>query len=98
MLPAYDEFSPNIAVILLLPTGNLEVVNVAIPLFSVALPIEAVPFLNIMAPVGVAPDAAATVAVNVTAWPAVDGFRLDVRVMVVAIFWTVCDKEAVLPA
>jgi hypothetical protein len=29
VLPAYDEFPPNTAVILLLPAGNLEVVNVA---------------------------------------------------------------------
>jgi hypothetical protein len=49
-----------------------------------------VPFLKVTVPVGVFGPNETTCAVNVTAWPCVDGFRLEPRLVVVAYLFTVC--------
>lgn len=75
------------------PTVSELVVNVATPEpFNVPVPRVVAPSLNVTVPVGV-PEAAATVAVNVTGEPTVDGFALEVRVVVVLCV-TVCVKTA----
>jgi hypothetical protein len=76
------------AVIELVPTARLEVVIVAVllvplPAVNVALPIVVVPLLKITVPVGAA-LLLDTVAVNVTACPALAGFSEDATVDVVA--------------
>jgi hypothetical protein len=71
------------------PLGRVEVVTVATPdAFSVAVPTVVVPLRNVTVPVGI-PAVEATVAVNVTACPAVDGFGVEVRTKVVVAFVTV---------
>ena len=60
------------------PTESDEVVKVAWPPLSVAVPIVRNPSTNVTVPVGAgAPCGAETVAVSVTAWPLVDGFGDD---------------------
>jgi len=64
--PEYD------AVMLCEPAASVEVENVAAPLFTVAVPSEVVPSLNVTVPVGLPlPDCAVTVAVNCTLCPTV---------------------------
>jgi hypothetical protein len=68
------------------PAVRLTVVKVATPEpFKVPVPIVVAPSLNVTVPVGVgAPTTVpATVAVNVTGPPTVDGFALEVSVVVV---------------
>ena len=60
-------------------------------------PLMAVPFeLNETVPVGVGGPAGVMVAVNVTDSPAVDGFKLDTRVVVDAALYTTCDNAALV--
>ena len=66
------------------PAGNFLAVSVALPDTNVALPKEVVPFLKVTVPVAPPGNDVATVAVNTTASPTVDGFGLDVSVVVVA--------------
>jgi hypothetical protein len=55
-----------------LPTDNPDVVSIAWPLpFTLLVPSVVEPSLNVTVSVGVAP---LTVAVNITDWPAVEGF------------------------
>ena len=86
----------------LLPAGScvVFVVKVAVPLTSVAFPRLAVPFIKVTVPPGVPALApVVTVAVNVTAWPNVDGFGEEpVMVEVVAALFTVCTTEPELTA
>ncbi len=56
--------------------------NVAVLPLNVPDPIFVVPSKNVTVPVGV-PDPAVTVAVKVTLWPNVDGFKDDITVVVV---------------
>lgn len=65
------------------PLGNASVLRVATPLTSVPVPIVVVPFLKRTLPVGVGPEAAVTVAVNVTVFPDTDGFGELVTVVTV---------------
>ena len=65
------------------PNASTEVLNVASPFLSVALPTAVVPFLKVTVPVGV-PPVEVTVAAKVTAAPKVDGFSEDRRVVLVA--------------
>ena len=81
-----------------LPAGNFDVVSVATPFTSLAEPSPVVPFWKTTVPVGTGPEAEVTVAVKVTASPTADGFRLDVKVVVVAVFKTVWATTAELPA
>src|SRR5215475_6098491 len=81
-----------------LPAGNCDVVSVAIPFLSVAVPSTVVPLLKATVPIGAGPEAAVTFAVKVTARPTADGFMFDVKVVVVGTFKTVWDTTAELPA
>ena len=75
------------------PTVSVFVVNVAMPPESVPVLMVVVPSLNVTVPVaGPAPGAtAATVAVNVTDCPELDGFVPLVSVVVVLAWFTVCE-------
>lgn len=74
------------------PPVNAEVVKVAIPLARIPLPIDVLPSLNVTLPVGV-PAPEATVAVNVTVCPKIDGLGSDVRAVVVLEALTICVSE-----
>ena len=63
------------------PTGKLVLVIEAEPPLNVADPNTRVPLKKVTVPVGLGP-AELTVAVSVTAWPDVDGLRLEVTVVV----------------
>src|SRR5262245_32488163 len=66
------------------PAVSVVVVNVATPPTpTAAVPSVFVPSRNVTVPVGV-PVAALTVAVNVTASPAAEGFAEEIRFVVVA--------------
>src|SRR2546422_3843516 len=80
LLPVY------VAVIERVPALTAEVVSEAVPLLSVAVPSSVDPSKNCTLPVGV-PLPLVTVAVNVTDWPYVDGFKDDVGVDVVVGVW-----------
>ena len=71
-----------VAVILCDPVVNVAVVKVAVVPFNVPDPILVAPSKNVTVPVGV-PDAVVTVAVKVTLWPNVEGFKDEVIVVVV---------------
>src|ERR671926_342487 len=75
-----------------LPTASDEVVNVATPPESTALPSAVAPSVKLTVPLAVD---GVTVAVNVTGWPNVDGLDDDVSVVVVAVWpspggFTIC--------
>ena len=61
------------------PAERLDVEALALPPVSGALPSDVLPSKNCTVPVA---DDGATVAVNVTFWPDVDGLRLEVTVVV----------------
>lgn len=69
--------------------------NVACPALSVPVPMFVVPSRNAIVPVSVPAEVLVTVAVKVTAWPVVDGFNEEDRVVVVAALvalLTICVK------
>ena len=78
-----------------IPAARLAVDSVARPLLRVPLPSEVAPSKNVTVPVTVEAE---TVAVKVTVWPEVEGFRLEARLVVVLVLevelLTVCDKMA----
>jgi len=80
------------------PPPSVDVENVAIPPLTVPVPSVVAPSRNVTVPVAAAGE---TVAVNVTAWPKVDGLRFEPRLVVVLIFvtgLTVCVRTGeVLP-
>ena len=66
------------------PTVRLEVAKAALPAESRATdPSDDEPSVNAMEPVGTDPPVEVTVAVNVTLWPSIEGFRLETALMVV---------------
>jgi hypothetical protein len=65
------------------PTGNFVVVKTAFPPLKFDVPKIVVPFLNVTLPVAPPGAPELTVAVNVTAWPDVEGFGLELKVVVV---------------
>jgi hypothetical protein len=74
---------------------NVEVENVAWPALSVPVPMLVAPSRNATVPVIVPAEVLVTVAVNVTVWPAVEGFTEEARTVVVAGLaglFTVCVK------
>ena len=82
-----------------MPAANVETMMEALPVApSVAVPIVAVPSLNVTEPVGtpVAGATGLTVAVNVTACPAVEGLGVDVSVVVVDALTTCVTAAEVL--
>jgi hypothetical protein len=76
-------------VIVLDPTGSVDVVNVATPVLSVAVPNVVAPFLNVTVPVGTPPEEV-TVAVKVTASPEDDGFGEELSDSAVRALFTTC--------
>jgi hypothetical protein len=68
-----------LAVIVWLPEVRLEVEYAAVPPLKDAFPIRLLPSRNATVPVAVA---GTTVALNVTACPGIDGFTLEVSVIV----------------
>ena len=64
----------------------------ALPLTSVTTPREVAPSLKVTVPVGTpaAGETADTVAVNVTACPTFEGFGVEVRLVLVLPWFTVC--------
>jgi hypothetical protein len=79
---AWVESPPYAAPIVWFPCVRAEVESVAVPEASVAVPKDVPPSKNCTVPVEAA---GVTVAVNVTLCPVVDGFALDVMVVVVAV-------------
>ena len=77
------------------PTANVETASDADPPPIVAVPSAVVPSRNCTIPVPVAGD---TVAVKVTDWPTVDGFKDEVNVVVLAALFTVWVRTAELLA
>ena len=73
------------------PATSVEIVKLATPAASVPVPSVVEPSRNTTLPVGVpAPGVVAPiVAVNVTAWPKVDGARFDATVAEVEAWFTV---------
>jgi hypothetical protein len=77
------------------PAVGAEVVTEATPFTSVGLPRTAVPFLKVTFPFGV-PPADVTVALKVTDWPKVEGFRLDESAVAVGACTTWVSAEELL--
>src|ERR1700676_4285798 len=99
VLPVKFASPPYTAVIECDPTVSVDVVNAAFPALSATVASVVAPSLKITVPVGVPEVAAFTVAVNVTAWPNVDGFSEDTTAVEVACLFTICDNTGeVLPA
>lgn len=94
VLPAYT------AVIGCAPPYNFVVVKAACPLFSVMVAKLALPSLRMTVPVGtIVPEDCVTTAVKVTAWPYAEGFSDDPKLVLVAIWLTICvNTGEVLPA
>jgi hypothetical protein len=85
VLPEKFVSPPYDTVMVWLPAASDDVVKLAVPPASVALPMETPPSLNVTVPVGVLElTVGVTVAVKVTAWPNTDGFTELVTVVVVA--------------
>src|SRR5258708_18245304 len=82
---------PYFAVIECDPVERLDVVNVAVPPLSGAVPSRTEPSKNCTAPVAVEGEIAA---LNVTGCPPLDGLRLDVSVVAVLALFTVCETAA----
>ena len=81
--PALPEYT---AVTVSVPEGRLESVKLATPdPFRVAVPSRVLPLKKLTVPAGVPAGAGATVAVRVTAAPAVDGFGAACSTVVVAV-------------
>jgi len=79
------------------PTASAEVLNVALPLASVAVLSVDAPSLKVTVPVGV-PPVEVTVAVKVTAAANVEGFRDEATEAELFALLTVCvSAEEVLP-
>ena len=96
MLFAEAASPKNRAVIGCVPTVSVDFVSVATALpFSVADPIPVVPSKNFTLPVGTGP-VLVTWAVKVTFCPNVEGFGLEVRVVVVGYPFTTCVTNPVL--
>ena len=70
------------------PVDKLDVVSVAVPWLTVAVPSKAAPSKNCITPVAFA---GITEAVKVTERPGLDGLRLDATVVVVFALFTVCE-------
>ena len=79
-------------------TLSVEIVTRAVAFVSCwGVPIRTFPFMNDTVPVGT-PDCELTAAVNVTGFPAGEGFRLEVSCTVVVALRTVTDSGAELLA
>ena len=83
------------ATMLLLPAASFLHVNTATPLTSFAVPASVGTTLNVTVPVGVpAPGTAApTVALNVTAWPELEGLGVLSSAIIVAAWFSITVME-----
>ena len=73
------------------PAAKVEVLKAATPFVRATVPSTLVPFLKVTFPVGT-PFEELTVAVNVTDWPNVEGFKLETSAVVVGTPFTLCTK------
>ena len=97
MLPLKFELPLYTAVMEWVPTSNEDVLNVALPPLSVAVPRVVDPFLNVTVPAGV-PPLEVTVAVKVTDWFNFEGLRDEVTVLeLLALFTVWVSTGEVLP-
>ena len=86
VLPAVLASPLYTAVMECAPTANVDTASDAEPLATVAMPSAVAPSRNCTVPAPVAGD---SVAVKVTDWPAVDGFKDDVNAVVDGALFTV---------
>ena len=70
-----------------LPSGSVEIVREAMPLFMVELPNNVEPLVNVTVPVTLVGE---SVSMNVTALPGKDGLTEEVNVPEVSTLFTVC--------
>src|SRR5881397_1007664 len=82
VLAANVALPPYAAVSGCVPTASVEMESEALPLTSVAVPSTVAPSRNVTVPVGT-PAAEVTVALSVTACPVVEGFGVEVKLVVV---------------
>jgi hypothetical protein len=80
----------NTAVIGWVPIARVEIASVATPV-ALVVPVPIVVLLSMNVTVSPTAGTGATVAVNVTDCPSVEGFADDVSVVVVFAIFTVCD-------
>jgi hypothetical protein len=76
------------------PRASEEVLKLALPPLTVTVRSVLVPSLKVTVPVGVPPNCPAMVAVKVTDCPAVEGFKDEDKVLVVAALLMVCESAA----
>ena len=88
LLGVFDPSPPKLALTLCVPGVSVDVVSVATPAIRGWVANVAAPSRKVTVPVGLDP---VTVAVNVTACPAVDGFADEVSVVVVCALLTVTE-------
>lgn len=85
-----------------MPIARAAVANVAwggFEPFKVPVPSTVVLSMKVTVPLGIPPAEGVTVAVKVTDWPNVEGFREELTAVVVAALFTVCVNAGdVLPA
>ena len=74
----------KVAVMVWVPTASVLVMKVAMPFASMPVPRAVVPSRKVTVPVGVGPVAVETVAVKVTGLLKMEGFGLEVSMVVVA--------------
>ena len=92
------EFHGYVTVTVVEPTGSVDVVKVALPPLSCAVPSTVVPAVNVTGPVGVTVGDV-IVALKVTLWPWVDGFGDEVSFAALVVCFTTWLRTAdVLPA
>lgn len=92
---AIFEFPLYVAAIVVDPTASVDVVNVALPPLSWAVPNTDFPAVNVTGPVG-RTVGDVIVAVNVTACPSVEGFGDEVSVAALVVCSTSWFKMAEL--
>ena len=98
VLPVKLASPPYTTVIECDPTASVDVLNVALPLLRIPVPMVVVPSLNVTDPVGVPVVDEFTVAVKITEFPRFEGFSEEVTLLDVAALFTVCVSIAeVLP-
>ena len=73
---------------LCVPAGSVDVVNLAVREVMVTVPRVVVPSLRVTVPAGVPPNCGVTVAVNVTDCPVFEGFSDETSLVVVLAFLT----------
>ena len=96
LLPRKFGSPEYMAVIVLEPTGRVEVPRVAMPPLRGTVPKTVEFCLNTTEPVGLPPNCPNTFAVKVTVWPMSDGVAEEVSAVEVLALDTLCDDAAEL--